>query len=388
MNHQASLLLRVLQAAALATGCSLAGAAPLQLAGGEYHSMLLSPSGTLYAWGHNRYGQVGDGTVPELPELTPGINNRPLPQRIGDAGFWRSIAAGATHSLGVAGDGTLWTWGYCFWGQLGNGRVDCDDVVAPAPVGTDTDWIAVAGGEYHSIGLRSDGSLWGWGGTFYGQAGSGPGAPYRISQPQPVGTDRDWVAIGSGKRHNLALKADGTLWGWGYNAFGQVGDGSRYMRYAPVQVDSSRLWEKFSAGGGHSLAIARDGTLWAWGYGKFGQLGRGDRLSSPQPSMVGQDTDWTEVAAGGYHGVALKADGSLWAWGRNEYGQVGNGTTEDVLSPVRIGDRNDWIAVGAGDEFSLAVRADGTVWAWGKNIFGALGNGSLVDSPVPVQVAL
>jgi hypothetical protein len=145
------------------------------------------------------------------------------------------------------------------------------------------------------------------------------------------------ASIAAGIYHSLQLRADGTLWAWGYNGYGQLGDGTTTQRhYSPVQVGSDTDWTVISAGGYYSLGIKADGTLWAWGNNGYGKLGDGTTTNRNAPIQVGTDDDWTNISAGAYHSQVIKADGTLWAWGYNYYGQLGDGTTVNKNTPVML----------------------------------------------------
>ncbi|MCX6924292.1 MAG: immunoglobulin domain-containing protein, partial [Verrucomicrobia bacterium] len=136
------------------------------------------------------------------------------------------------------------------------------------------------------------------------------------------------------------------------------------------------VFRQVSARGSHTVAVKADGTLWAWGYNNYGQLGDGTTDSKSSPVQVGTDTKWQVVAAGYYHTVAVKTDGTLWAWGYNNSGQLGDGTRASKSSPVQVGTDTNWQVVAAGDYYTVAVKTDGTLWAWVYNWFGQLGDGT------------
>jgi len=157
------------------------------------------------------------------------------------------------------------------------------------------------------------------------------------TSPAPVGDDNDWLIVVTGDYHTMALKTDGTLWAWGKNDFGQLGIGTLAHANRPVQVGTMSDWRVVAAGYGHTLAVKADGTLWAWGRNADGQLGNGTAVDETSPVQVGAAQDWQAVAAGDYHTVALKTNGTLWAWGKNVEGQLGDGTAKKKTSPVPIG---------------------------------------------------
>ena len=244
------------------------------------------------------------------------------------------IAAGEFHTVAIKTDGTLWAWGYNAYGQLGDGTTT--NRHSPVQIGTGTDWAKVEAGKEYTVAIKTDGTLWAWGANYSGQLGDGT-TTWRYS-PVQIGSDTNWAKVAAGDRYTVAIKTDGTLWAWGDNYYGQLGDGTRTTRYSPVQIGTGTNWAKVAAGGAHTIAIKTDGTLWAWGYNYYGQLGDGTTTNRTSgPVQIGTGTNWAKVAAGWYHTVAIKTDGTLWAWGSNGDGQLGDGSTAtNRTSPVQI----------------------------------------------------
>jgi alpha-tubulin suppressor-like RCC1 family protein len=376
--------------------------------------------GSLYAWGDDLYGQVGDGAPP----------NQIVPTRIGNDTSWTSIDAGVAHTLAIKTDGTLWAWGKNASHQLGDGTMMPRS--SPVQIGTDTHWASVSAGYDHSVALKTDGTLWAWGtvvpevgglqytnystphqigaatnwasasaGSFYTMARRtdgtlwawgynnfgqfGNGTTTGQNNPTQIGSATDWAFVVAAGIHTVAVKTDGTLWAWGYNFSGEVGDGTTIHRHSPVQIGTDTNW--VSANGvDYTAALKTDGTLWAWGANQSGQLGDGTTTGHKSPAQVGTGTDWTAVAAGGHFPMATKADGTLWAWGDNSAGQLGDGTTTNRTSPAQVGTDTDWSTVGAGDFHTVAIKADGTLWTWGRNDVGQLGNGTPFDHTKPLNI--
>jgi len=259
-------------------------------------------------------------------------------------GGWISVAAGDRHTVAIRSDGTLWAWGWNNYGQLGDGTTI--DQYSPKKIGTDNDWISAAAGEYHTFALKSDGSLWAWGSNAYGQLGDG--TTIDQYSPKKIGTDNDWISAAAGTWHTVALKSDGRLWACGYNQFGQLGDGTTTDQYSPKKIGTDNDWISVAAGAHHTLALKSDGSLWAWGYNRFGQLGDDTTTDQYSPKKIGTDNDWIFAAAGLFHTIALKSDGSLWVWGYNRFGQLGDGTTIDQYSPKKIRDRTATFQIKSG----------------------------------------
>ncbi|MDO7854505.1 RCC1 domain-containing protein, partial [Hymenobacter convexus] len=284
------------------------------------------------------------------------------------------VSAGGNHSLSIHPDGTLWAWGNNASGQLGNGAIGGINPT-PTQVGTATNWASVSAGSVHTLAVRTDGTLWAWGSNSNGQLGTGGGSS---ATPVQVGAATNWASVSAGSVHSLAVRTDGTLWAWGNNASGQLGTGGgNGNNPTPTQVGAATSWASVSAGANHSLAVRTDGTLWAWGNNASGQLGNNAiGGSSATPVQVGADTNWASVSAGSNHSLAVGTDGALWAWGSNSNGQLGNGTVGASYSIRRqVGTATNWASVSAGNAHTLAVRTDGTLWAWGTNASGQLGTG-------------
>ena len=269
-------------------------------------------------------------------------------------------------------DGSLWGWGSNNNGQLGDGTTA--DKLFPVRIGSATDWSQVATGSVHALAIKTDGSLWAWGDNSAGQLGDGSNSDKNI--PTRIGTASDWAQVGANSLYSVAIKTDGTLWSWGANESGQLGDGTTVGRNVPAQVGSDSTWLSVAAGLAHLVALKSDGTLWSWGDNSRSQLGDNSATARGVPSRVGSTTDWKQVGANGYHSIATKIDGSLWAWGDNSYGQLGDGSSANRAQPVRIGAATDWKQVAAGTYFSAALKSDGSLWAWGDNGSGQLGDGS------------
>ena len=160
-----------------------------------------------------------------------------------------------------------------------------------------------------------------------------------VLRPADAAAGKNAARIAGGYQHSLGLKADGTVWAWGYNNYGQLGDGSTTNRLTPVPVSGLTGCVAIAAGYYHSLGLKADGTVWAWGYNNYGQLGddsTANRLTPVPVSPVSGLTGCVANAGGFYHSLGLKADGSLWAWGRNTEGALGLGDTTNRLSPTQI----------------------------------------------------
>ena len=303
-----------------------------------------------------------------------------------------TFSAGANHSLAIKSDGTLWSWGWNGNGATGRGVI-AGSQNTPAQVGTATNWRSVSAGLNHSLGLRADGSLWSWGSNGNGKTGLNTIAGDQTT-PIQVGTATNWTQVSAGNLHSLGIRSDGTLWAWGTNLDGRTGLGTTTgNQLTPAQVGTATNWASVSAGNTHSLAIASDGTLWAWGSNSLGRTGLGTLAGTQNtPLQVGSATNWTQVSVGDAHSLAVRADGTLWAWGDNTQGRTGLGTLAGIQdSPLQVGSATDWLSAYASHNgnHSFGMRLDGTLWAWGRNAEGQLGLGNAgtgTDRSVPTLV--
>jgi hypothetical protein len=284
----------------------------------------------------------------------------------------KSAAGGSAHSIALKTDGTVWTWGANFSGQLGDGTVI--NHLLPAQVSGLSGITAIDAGFDFSLALKSDGTVWSWGGNFTGQLGDGTNI-MRLT-PVQVKNLTGVKAIAAGDTFGMALKTDGSLWAWGNNGNGQLGDGGNRPKAIPVQVINLGNVKAISAGGFHSLAVKTDGTIWTWGANFSGQLGNGTNQDSNIPVQIVSLNNITAVAGGFAHSLAVTNDGKVFSWGANSNGQLGDGTFNDQNVPVQVQNLTGVTQVAAGDNFSLALQAPGIVWGFGADDSGQLGNGT------------
>ncbi len=319
----------------------------LAVAAGKWHSMALCSDGTVAAWGSNSSGQLGNGTttdsaIPVAVDLSGVLSNKNVV----------AVAVGENHSLALCSDGTVFSWGLNSCGQLGNGTLDSSNVPVPvfsagALLGKTV--TAVAAGQKHSLALCSDGTLIACGDNVYGVLGIGNQTVGASPLPVPVLSsgvlsNKTVTAIAVGQGHNLALCSDGTIAAWGQNFESQLGDNSAINRDAPVSVfTNGLLWGKtvtsIAAGGYHSLALCSDGTLASWGKNNYGQLGNSSivGLSSPGVLSISEALSGKSVSAitaGEFHSFALCSDGTLAGWGWNGFGQLGTNVFSWSAIPV------------------------------------------------------
>lgn len=348
----------------------------VSVGGGDGLSVGLKSDGTLWTWGDNTYGQLGNGTT--------SVTGTPSPTQLGSATDWASISVGAYTVHAIKANGTLYGWGFNGNGEVGDGTNT--NRTSPVQIGSSNLWTSVSSGRVFSIGLRADGTLWAWGSNAFGQVGVGS-ATSAFNSPQQIGSGQDWASISAGYEHAAAVKVSGTLWAWGRNQNGQLGQGATgTYNTSPIQVGSAGTWVAVSCGRGHTLGLQANGTVYSWGDNTAGQLGTGNLTAQLSPLAVRTlSNNWIQISTGNNHTLALKSDGTIWGWGANNSGQLGNGSTSAKSTPTQIGTASDWVAVSAGTSFSLGLRADGTIWSWGSNSSGQLGNSSATPT-VPVQI--
>ena len=379
------------------------------IAGGDAYSLAICPDSTVRAWGWNFYGWLGDNTTTDtsIPLQVHGSGN------IGFLSSIIDVEAGDVHSLALKSDGTLWTWGYNIWGQLGDNtttdRYTPVQVHGPANVGFLTGITTMAAGEYHSLAVKNDGTVWAWGHNVSGELGDNTTTarktPVQVLGPGGVGFLTGIVAVAAGAFQSIAIKNDGTVWAWGWNDFGQLGDNTITQRNTPVQVLGpggvgflTGIID-VTAGDMHSVALKNDGTVWGWGRNIRGELGDNTNTDSWTPVQVhgsgnvGLLSGITAVEAGEEHSIAIKNDGTVWDWGSNNSGQLGDNTTTNRSTPVQVhGPGNvvflsGIIAIAAqAENHTIAIKNDGTVWDWGWNYYGQLGDNTTTDRYTPVQV--
>ena len=293
------------------------------VASGHHHNLAVKSDGTLWAWGTNDYGQLGDGTT--------GVDRSP-PVRVSGLTGVVGVAVSGSSSLAVKSDGTLWAWGFNGNGQLGDGTTT--DRLTPKQVPNLTGVVAVAAGDSYVLAVKSDGTLWTWGKNDYGQLGDGT----KTDRLTPKQVLTGVVAVAAGHKHSLAVKSDGTLWAWGENYWAQLGDGTTTPRLEPNQVPNMKGFVAVAASNHNSLALKSDGTLWGWGRNTDGQLG--DTTTYPYfrrtPVPVNLPGGVVAMDAGGGYILAVKSDGTLWTWGNNERGQLGDGTRTARSTPGQL----------------------------------------------------
>ena len=340
------------------------------------HTLFADTDGTVWAWGYNSKGQLGNGTT---------TNSSNAAQIAGLSGV-TAVAAGTEFSMALKSDGTVWAWGDNTDGQLGDGTTTSR--TTPVQVSGITDAVAITAGDVHAAALKSDGTILVWGDNTYGQLGNG--TVISSALPVQISALTNIVSVSAGYDHTLALQKDGTVWAWGNNSNGQLGNGTTTNSGIPskstitgaIQIAAGN---KFSAALVYSSAYLTGGVA-TWGINTVGQLGNGTTQDSLVPGFIGSFTGIVFISAGFNHAVAVKDTGAVWAWGGNASGQLGIGTNVSSSVPVQSGNVVNMVLSSAGNIDTVALKNDGTVWAWGNNTYGQLGDGSTTVRWTPIQV--
>lgn len=315
----------------------------LTASAGNYSTAAIRNDNTLWTWGENNFGVLG------LDDLI----DRSSPTQVGGLSDWKTLSVTSLSTPtfhATKTDGTLWGWGDNFtYGQIGDGTTVRKS--SPVQIGALTNWSQVSSGFYSVGAIKTNGTLWTWGRNNSGGLGQNFSTSTSVLSPVQVGSLTNWKQLSMSLRNGHAVKTDGTLWGWGGNGSGQLGDNTTVYKSSPVQIGALTTWLQVSTSNYNTFAIKNDGTYWVWGSATFGMLGNNTgtgAASYSSPIQLGALTSWAiadsgkDTTAGG-----IKTDGTLWRWGNNGGGQIGdsNPTNVDRSSPVQIGSEVDWLEV-------------------------------------------
>ena len=311
----------------------------VSIAAGHVHTLAIGNDGDIYAWGDNDYGQLGDGSVVSSDTLV----KVDLPSGV----TAKQVSCGYWHSLALCSDGTVYAWGENNNGQLGNGTTTNSDVPVKVDLPSGVTPVAVLAGWYYSFALGADGTLYAWGGNVQGQLGLGntTSESLPVKVPFPSGVTK-WTGMYGGIYFAAAMGNDGNLYESGYNQYGQLGNGtatgtsSGVMEFQKANMPAGVTgWNQIACTGSSVLAIGNNDTLYAWGYGGSGEMGNGTtlganpvavRVSMPPGVVV------TSLAAGRNHALAIGSDGNIYAWGQGGQGQLGNNSIRNSSVPVQL----------------------------------------------------
>jgi alpha-tubulin suppressor-like RCC1 family protein len=346
---------------------------------------------TLWTWGRNTHGELGDNTT---------ISRSSPVQTIAGGSDWKFIAIqGQCRMGGIKTDGTLWLWGENAFCGIGGGVPT--NTHRSSPVQTlsgGTNWRTLSMMQCGGAATKTDGTLWVWGSNFHGMLGGNNRDA--VSCPvQTVSGGNNWVKEAAARNERLGgIKCDGTLWTWGENSNGELGNETQgcwttppsTAASSPVQtIAGGTNWRSLSMGSGHNAAIKTDGTLWTWGLNSSAQLGNGtlgNSRSSPIQTISG-GTDWKFASASNFGTGAIKTNGTLWTWGN--FVVSATALTNNTSSPVQTATGgSNWVRICVGQCGTTAIKTDGSLWSWGFNANGQLGSNNTFNVfNTPVRVA-
>lgn len=333
----------------------------------------------LWSWGYDHIGQNNPSFLNPFPVWADSTGGQ-LQKVI-------SVSTYYTHAVAALSDGTVWAWGQNTWGQLGDSLLNSNtnypvQMRGEYGYGYLDSIVEVSCGYYHSLMLKSDGTVLSCGYNTYGQLGVNSTQTWTVPRPVvgPSGTGilANIIQIDAGSHSSVALRNDGTVWAWGNGAYGTMGSGSG-NNYYPKQVPGLPQITKISIKGGHVLALDINGVIWAWGENTYGQVGNNTFTHVYSPVQVLDQTGTNimdsivDVGTGMMHSFAIHANGTAYSWGSNNNGQLGDGTTFDRYYPVEIvgpggnGLLDNIVELEGGHLLSVARKSDGTIFCWGDN---------------------
>ncbi|HEY0906526.1 MAG TPA: hypothetical protein VGE17_04945, partial [Methylophilus sp.] len=345
---------------------------------GYNHSCGLKNNGSIWCWGLGGSGELGDGT--NTNRLTPVREST-------NATNWRNVSAGANHTCAVKTDNTLYCWGAGGFGRLGTGNTSSQASPTRESL-NETTWGSVEAGDYHTCGTQTDGTAGCWGLGTSGQIGNGNTVNSSVAL-QESSLSTNWALIKAGGSQTCGVKTNGSLWCWGYNGQGQLGNGNNTSQSNPTRESGNATnWKSVTTNNNNTCAVKTNGTLWCWGINSYGQVNGnnlGTSSNTPFQEITGA-TNWDTVISGNEHVCATKTDGALYCWGNNSSGALGTEIYQDSYFTPRYEPSSfNWAQVSTASDYSCGIKTNGTLWCWGANDYGQHGNGTLVKSFTPVQ---
>lgn len=377
------------------------------------HSAPSSP-GSLYAFGSNGTGAIGDGTTMTVTTPTKIGANTTWAKVFGCHGNSDSYSdtTNKSFSFAIRTNGTLWAAGSNSTYGTGLGT-NSGNTTTWTQVGSATNWLMVsanAGGNGNNwaLGIRTDGTLWGWG--INGESQLGDGTTTTRTTPTQIGSATNWVWVSTAgasgvDSFTVGVTSDGKLWSWGSNASGATAQGTTSGTItSPTQIGSLTTWKQVAASAsygaalspnaptGFMLAVKTDGTMWGCGINQNSNI---DNTGTDYTTVtqIGSNTTWDKVYAGWAMGMAIRTNGTLWSWGVNAGGCTAQGTISGrTTSPTQVGSATNWVSISLGNilgvgGFGNGLTSDGKLWAWGTSSQYNLGNGSASGTlTAPTQV--
>lgn len=352
---------------------------------GANHVLALKSDGTLWGWGLNNMTQLGRlGLGPDV-EQSSIVQITNFGTQYNDNMY---ISAGAINSFVIKKNGTLWATGNNNNGSLGLGDTTFRDILTQVSSGVSNNWYSVSGNNLHTLGLKNDNTLWGWGYNFYGQLGSGDNIDKYIPTQITTGVNKIYtskaIGIDATNSFSAIIKNNNTLWTTGNNSSGQLGLGDTTDRNILTQVITGGIntWTMVSLGNNFMAGIKTDGTLWTWGDNMSGQLGLGDNISYNTPIQVimgSGNNDWVMVECGNELIIARKSDNSIWSVGNNTNGQLARGDYNINMNTFAMIGTSEWTDIKCGYNYMAAINSTSQLYFAGYNMYGEFGQ-NYIDS--------
>ncbi len=383
----------------------------LSVSASAQHTCALRDDHTLWCWGFNTYGQLGQvttGSIPEPSKIPVVIRTSQLAPPDND---WKQVSSGGSHTCALKNSGDVWCWGNNTYGQTGQPEVG--NQTLPAYINSQTTFREISVGRNHSCAINIEFQVYCWGLNIEGQLGIDSVSPINIISPT---NNFAWAQISSGHDYTCGIQTNKSLWCGGMNAFGQLGDGTPLNRPKPVEIKTNgrQEWLLVKTGLNHTCAI-RDNlerTLWCWGNNQHNKLGPTNATMDYDhwaPLQVvaenAPNAQWAGLSLGIHHSCALKSDPTgytPWCWGSNNFGQLGlgklgdgtggSGDIQPIIQPEQVKPYTDWERLSAGGYHTCGIRETNILplqrelYCWGRNDFGQLGTGTTTDELSPVLI--
>jgi alpha-tubulin suppressor-like RCC1 family protein len=343
------------------------------------HTLTICANGQLNAFGRNASGQLGLG-----PSFAAAKYE--TPQSVSGMTDVVCTAVGESHSLVALEDGTVWAWGSNGSGSIGQPYPSVLMVDTPVQVILPGCAVAVSAGLSFSLALLADGTIWSWGTDLVGQLGNDLPVSYTYGTPQQVSGITNAIAISAGSQHGMALLATGTVKTWGAGTSGELGNSAWINKYTPVAVTSVAGFSdiiKIDAGGSHCIALTGSNQVFTWGSDFHGQIGDGlpytDKFEPQLISLLSASGTVTDVAAGANFSIVIRSDGSTRACGSNVAQELTKcSPTTDQHTPVAgyAFPSTGELSVASTTSHGVYINGAGQLYTWGKNFYGNTGNGT------------